>query len=99
MFYPIIDEDSFRARFLMFYTPDRSQLGFFDYCIFYLVVSIGALSDKHTSENAVGTDQLVASTYQLAWSMMHDSISSPCETSIQILLLHVSVYQSLSRPF
>ncbi|KAH6999161.1 fungal-specific transcription factor domain-containing protein, partial [Ilyonectria sp. MPI-CAGE-AT-0026] len=89
MFYPILDEDSFRARFLMFYTPDRSQLGFVDYCIFYLVVSIGALSDKHTSGNAVGTDQLAASTYQLAWSMMHDCISSPCETSIQILLLHV----------
>ncbi|KAL6404387.1 fungal specific transcription factor domain-containing protein [Ilyonectria robusta] len=52
-------------------------------------VSIGALSDKHTSENAVGIDQLAASTYQLAWSMMHDSISSPCEISIQILLLHV----------
>ncbi|KAL3292749.1 hypothetical protein RB213_002092 [Colletotrichum asianum] len=90
---PILDEDLFMVRAEMFYTHERIQLDIFDYCMFYLAISIGALSDRDaTSKPCRDADELSSTCYQQAWSIMLDSFAAPCEASVQILLLHV-VYQ------
>ncbi|EQB53651.1 fungal specific transcription factor domain-containing protein [Colletotrichum gloeosporioides Cg-14] len=90
---PILDEDLFMARVEMFYTQERIQLDIFDYCKFYLAISIGALSDRGaTSKPCSDADELYSTCYRQAWSIMLDSLAAPCEASVQILLLHV-VYQ------
>ncbi|KAE9574734.1 hypothetical protein CGMCC3_g9270 [Colletotrichum fructicola] len=81
------------VRAEMFYTHERIQLDIFDYCMFYLAISIGALSDRDaTSKPCRDADELSSTCYQQAWSIMLDSFAAPCEASVQILLLHV-VYQ------
>ncbi|KAF0322615.1 fungal specific transcription factor domain-containing protein [Colletotrichum asianum] len=90
---PILDEDLFMVRAEMFYTHERIQLDIFDYCMFYLAISIGSLNDRDaTSKPCRDADELSSTCYQQAWSIMLDSFAAPCEASVQILLLHV-VYQ------
>lgn len=90
IFFPIIDEDLFMPRSEMFYTIDRSQLTVIDYCLFYLAVSIGALTEKRDSKQPDLIDLLVTASYQQAWDLVQSSFASPREASVQILLLHVS---------
>lgn len=91
-FFPIIDEDLFMPRSEMFYTIDRSQLTVTDYCLFYLAVSIGALTEKRDSKQPDLIDLLVTASYQQAWDLVQSSFASPREASVQILLLHVSYW-------
>lgn len=91
-FFPIIDEDLFMPRSEMFYTIDRSQLTVIDYCLFYLAVSIGALTEKRDSKQPDLIDLLVTASYQQAWDLVQSSFASPREASVQILLLHVSCW-------
>lgn len=80
------------VRAEMFYTHERTRLDTFDYCMFYLAVSIGALSDEDGTSKPCGDgDELYSTCYRQAWSIMLDSFAAPCEASIQILLLHVSL--------
>lgn len=88
-FFPIIDEDLFLPRTEMFYTIDRPQLTVIDYCLFYLAVSIGTLTEKRNSRQPDVMDRLAASSYQQAWDLVQGSFASPREASVQILLLHV----------
>ncbi|KAH7118050.1 fungal-specific transcription factor domain-containing protein [Dactylonectria estremocensis] len=88
-FYPILDEESFMARADMFYTAQRPLLRVLDYSLFYLVQSIGALCMQHDSDNPKAYEKYAAAAYEQAWSLIHESIGMPCETSLQILLLHV----------
>ncbi|KAH6950288.1 fungal-specific transcription factor domain-containing protein [Ilyonectria sp. MPI-CAGE-AT-0026] len=88
-FYPVIDEHYFRARCQLFFTSERPQLNVYDYSLFYLTVSIGALTEKPASEQPEALERLATVTYQLAWSLMNDCISSTCEASLQVILLHV----------
>lgn len=91
-FFPIIDEDLFVPRSEMFYTIDRSQLTVIDYCLFYLAVSIGGLTEKRDSKQPDLIDLLVTASYQQAWDLVQSSFASPREASVQILLLHVSCW-------
>lgn len=97
-FFPIIDEDLFMPRSEMFYTIDRSQLTVIDYCLFYLAVSIGALTEKRDSKQPDLIDLLVTASYQQAWDLVQSSFASPREESVQILLLHVSCYRRHQKP-
>ncbi|KEZ45100.1 hypothetical protein SAPIO_CDS2530 [Scedosporium apiospermum] len=76
-FYPIVDEESFRARTETLYSSDRSGFGVLDYSLFLLVVSIGRLSINHKSDGTGSDDGLAERTYQKAWSMVHDSMAKP----------------------
>lgn len=73
----------------MFYTIDRPQLGVIDYCLFYLSVSIGALTEKRNSSQPEAMDRLASASYHEAWDLVQGSFASPREASVQILLLHV----------
>lgn len=73
----------------MMYTPQRPRLNALDYCLFHLVVSLGALVQRRTSTQTEDMDRIYLSSYQKAWTMMSDALASPCETSLQILILHV----------
>lgn len=88
-FFPIVDEDLFLPRTEMFYTIDRPQLTVIDYCLFYLAVSIGALSERRNSRQPDIMDRLATTSYQQAWDLVQGSFASPREASVQILLLHV----------
>lgn len=88
-FFPIIDEDLFLPRTEMFYIIDRPQLTVIDYCLFYLAVSIGALSEKRNSGQPDMMDRLAGTSYKQAWDLVQGSFASPREASVQILLLHV----------
>lgn len=96
-FFPIIDEDLFLPRTEIFYTIDRPQLTLIDYCLFYLAVSIGALTEKRNSRQPDIMDLLVATSYQQAWDLAQSSFASPREASVQILLLHVSFWRDCAR--
>lgn len=88
-FFPIIDEDLFLPRTEMFYTIDRPHLTVIDYCLFYLAVSIGGLSERCNSGQPDTMDRLAATSYKQAWDLVQGSFASPREASVQILLLHV----------
>lgn len=90
VFYPILDEGEFRRKVEMFYLPDRSQLKALDYSLFFLAVSVGALSQNHGSHHLPSSERLSIDVYEQAWSMIQDAIASPSETSLQVLLLHAS---------
>ncbi|GES58479.1 DUF3500-domain-containing protein [Aspergillus terreus] len=89
VFYPIVEEESYRTRSQMFYTAERPQLHTMDYALFFLVLSIGALSETHSGGRSEDMEQLSTGAYHQAWTLMQDSIASPTETSLQILLLYV----------
>ncbi|RSL39474.1 hypothetical protein CEP54_016317 [Fusarium duplospermum] len=88
-FYPIVDEEPFRAKAHMLYTSDRSHVSVVDYSMFCLVVSLGAMGISQTSGRSDANEQLSADAYERAWSIMNDSIATPCEASLQVLLLHI----------
>jgi hypothetical protein len=88
-FYAILDEDVFRACVDTIYGNDRSRLGVVDYCMFYLVVSIGALGSRKASEQTDTFSRLTIDAHHKAWSMIHDTMASPCEATVQVLLLLV----------
>lgn len=96
-FFPIIDEDLFMPRVEIFYSTDRPQLTVIDYCLFYLAVSIGALTEKHISRQPDLLDLLAATSYQQAWDLVQGSFASPREASVQIILLHVSFWAEGAR--
>lgn len=77
IFFPIIDEDLFLPGTEMFYIIDRSQLTIIDYCLFYLAVSIGALTKKRNSRRPDIMDLLAATSYQRAWDLVQSSFASP----------------------
>jgi hypothetical protein len=85
-FYPVVDEASYPEQTERFYTTERSSLGILDHCIFFLIVSIGATS---LGERPDHTDEIKA-VYQRASSLFHDCIVDPSESSLQVVLLHVS---------
>lgn len=89
IFYPIVDEDSYRERFKTFYSATCPHLNALDYSLYFLVLSIGGLSAKCNGEQPEAMKQLSANAYHQAWTMLQDSIASPTETSLQILLLYV----------
>ncbi|KAL1634605.1 hypothetical protein SLS56_002299 [Neofusicoccum ribis] len=94
-FQPIVDEDEFRARTGLFHDAPstRAQLRGPDYALFFLIVAIGLLSERQPPGNAHAEhDGLAGRVYQQAWSLLNDSISCPSESSVQILLLHVSYH-------
>ncbi|RSL39572.1 hypothetical protein CEP53_013960 [Fusarium sp. AF-6] len=97
-FYPIIDEQPFRARCEKLYTSERPQLVALDYSLFFVVVSIGAISTSHTSPEPDDTDHVSIDAYEQAWSMLHDSIAAPSEASLQILLLHILRHLYYGKP-
>ncbi|CAH0015634.1 unnamed protein product [Clonostachys rhizophaga] len=88
-FYPIVDEEPLRAKAHMLYTSDRSHVSVVDYSMFYLVVSLGAMGISQTSGRSDASEQLSVDAYERAWSIMSDSIATPCEASLQVLLLHI----------
>nr|XP_036578627.1 NAD(P)-binding protein [Colletotrichum truncatum]KAF6785922.1 NAD(P)-binding protein [Colletotrichum truncatum] len=88
-FYPITDKESLLKLTERLYGPDRGHVGSLDHSFFYLVVSLGALSVGHKYQSSDALDDLYEIMFQRAWSMIHDCIASPCETSLQILLLYV----------
>lgn len=93
-FFPIIDEDIIMPRAEMLYTMNRPQLSVIDYCLFYLSVSIGALTEKRGSRQPEAVDRLTVTSYQQAWDLVQGSFASPREASVQILLLHVRSFDS-----
>jgi len=88
-FFPIIDEDLFMPRAEMLYTIDRPHLNVVDYCLFYVSVALGALTERRGSKRPEAVDKLATTSYQQAWDLVQDSFASPREASVQILLLHV----------
>ncbi|KAF4911138.1 putative transcriptional regulatory protein [Colletotrichum fructicola] len=96
-FFPIIDRDIFMSRMEMMYTPQRPRLNALDYCLFHLVVSLGALVQRRTSTQTEDMDRIYLSSYQKAWTMMSDALTSPCETSLQILILHIFIHTKSGR--
>ncbi|KAF4856171.1 putative transcriptional regulatory protein [Colletotrichum siamense] len=96
-FFPIIDRDVFMSRMEMMYTPQRPRPNALDYCLFHLVVSLGALVQRCTSAQTEDMDRVYLSSYQKAWSMMSDALASPCETSLQILILHIFIHTKSGR--
>lgn len=81
----------------IFYSIDRPQLTVIDYCLFYLAVSIGALTEKPISRQPDLLDLLAATSYQQAWDLVQGSFASPREASVQIILLHVSLWTEGAR--
>lgn len=81
----------------IFYSIDRPQLTVIDYCLFYLAVSIGALTEKPISRQPDLLDLLAATSYQQAWDLVQGSFASPREASVQIILLHVSLWTGGAR--
>lgn len=76
----------------MFYSASRASLNGLDYSLFFLILSLGGLCADKGIENSEEMKQLSVTTYYEAWNMIQDTIASPTETSLQILLLHVSTF-------
>lgn len=82
----VVDEDLYLVRSQVSFSPDRQCLGAVDNALFFLIMSIRALSAKNSTREAAQMNRLSAKAYRQAWTMMQQSISSPTETSLQVLL-------------
>ncbi|KAF9875487.1 hypothetical protein CkaCkLH20_06868 [Colletotrichum karsti] len=56
-----------------------------------------AASTQRTAPPSVFVHKLAADSYRKAWSMTPDAFASPCETSLQILMLHIVHHLQFGR--
>ncbi|RGP72198.1 nad -binding [Fusarium sporotrichioides] len=88
--YPVVDEAEILGRFSSFYTSARSSLAVNDFAIFFLIVSIGRLSNRKAKDANVSELQATRDQeYDQARSMIHVCFETPSETSVQTTLLHI----------
>lgn len=86
----MLDEEMVQTRVEMLYGPDRCQLRSHDYELFFLISAIGASIRKHPTGPPGQDEDLASKTYRQAWTLVQETMSTPSEPSLQVLLLHVS---------
>ncbi|KIL87888.1 nad -binding protein [Fusarium avenaceum] len=99
--YPVVDEAEILDRFSSFYTSARSTLTVNDFAIFFLIVSIGRLSNRKAKNANLSELQATRDEeYDQARSMIHVCFETPSETSVQTTLLHIRFGNAItSRTF